>query len=141
MFREVSIQGYLCSGKSETILEMHCHLYRISTSLIPSTSPSPLPELPSISSYSPASPIPIISTTVQIRPGERFDILCRRDGDATDVTPQSHTDLSFDIFLDNFWITSTSMRASDIKRTQKKSPTFDRRVGGLRGITYLLLIS
>ena len=88
---------------------MHCHLHLVSTSLLPTT-----PHAPPFPEHNPSltyenSPLPIISSTIHIPSSmpQPFRIHCSRDGDASDVNT---TDLSFEIFIDGIWISSTSFR-------------------------------
>jgi hypothetical protein len=67
-------------------------------------------------------------------PGTQFTVLCRRDGDATDVLPES-PDLAFDVFLNGIWVAGTGIRGGDSKKPKGHLTTIERYVGGLRGIT------
>src|SRR5437762_14031229 len=95
---------------------MHCHLYCVSTCLVPTTPPCPHPtpfeEHDTNLTYELPNTIPIITSTVYVTPEKPFRVKCRRDGDASDV---DNTDLAFEIFLDGVWIGGCTLKdkASD----------------------------
>src|SRR5947207_13292078 len=93
---------------------MRCHLYLVSTSLVPTTPPSPHPipyeEHNTNLTYESQSTIPIITSTVYISPQKSFRVKCRRDADASDVDIK---DLAFEIFLDGVWIGCCALKARD----------------------------
>jgi len=93
---------------------MHCHLYRVSTSLLPilPNTPPPLHEYNTLVTYEYPSTIPVISTTVHTIPGCAFRVVCRRDGDASDA---GVGDIAFDAFVDGVWIGACYFRAGEIK--------------------------
>jgi hypothetical protein len=95
---------------------MHCHLYLVSTSLVPTIPPSPhpapFPEYNANLTYEYPSTIPIISSTIYSLPKKSFRVKCRREGDASDV---NITDLAFEIFLDGVWIGNCILKSKDPK--------------------------
>ena len=114
---------------------MHCHLYRVSISLIPTSTP-PFPEHKTDLTYEPPSHIPIISSIITARPGEVFSVRCCREGDATDVTPDVE-DLAFDVFLGNVWIGGSWIKSDNVKRGKPTHLTrTERIIGGLPGIIH-----
>ena len=93
---------------------MHCHLYRVSTSLVPTTPPSPHPtpyeEHGIHLTYESPSTVPIVTSTVYASPQKSFRVKCRRDGDGSDVDIR---DLAFEVFLDGVWIGGCTIKARD----------------------------
>jgi len=90
---------------------MHCHLYRVSTSLVPATPPSPHPtpfqEHKVNLTYKLPYTIPIFTSTIYTVPTKPFHVKCRREGDASDI---DITDLLFEVFLDGIWIGGCVLR-------------------------------
>ena len=99
---------------------MHCHLYRVSTSLVPTTPPTPHPtpfsEHNINLTYESPSTLPIISSTIYVHPQKPFRVKCRRDGDATDV---DITDVAFEIFLDGIWIGGCTLKAKESETSSR----------------------
>jgi len=91
--------------------EMHCHLYRVSTSLVPASPPSPHPtpfqEHNVNLTYNLPSTVPILTSTIYTVPTKPFHVKCRREGDASDI---DITDLLFEVFLDGVWIGGCTLR-------------------------------
>ena len=95
---------------------MHCHLYRVSTSLLPATPPSPHPtpfrEYDTNLTYELPFSVPIFTSTIFIIPSKPFHVKCRREGDASDINV---SDLLFEVFLDGVWIGGCVLRAQEPK--------------------------
>lgn len=98
--------------KTQTV-EMHLHMYQISTSLIVSPPKSAqkvvhLKEHSTNLNYEPQTfSLPIVSSTIYMIPNQSFRIQCKREGDAKEAGIQ---DLSFEVFVDGVWITGTSFK-------------------------------
>ena len=105
---------------------MFFHLYRVSTSLVPTTPPTPHPtpleeHSANLTYESSDVTLPIVSSTIHVTPQKVFRVKCRRDGDATDVNV---TDLSFEIFLDGVWIGGCALKSANVAEQSTRSNKF-----------------
>ena len=93
---------------------MHCHLYEVSVSIIPTAPPTPHPtpytEHDIDLTYEPPSTLPIVSCTIHTIPNKLFRVKCRREGNASDVDA---TDLAFEVFLDDVWIGHANLKSAE----------------------------